>query len=189
VRVERLELAGTRPSDFRGQKGPKRLQGGPPVGLTVRRRIGVIFSATGYGGTQEAALGDWQVITPLVQSWLGQWAALLSNIPDAVMLAASLLPIALAVFSKRLIVLLVCILLAVTFFCALIAPSNVAVTLATSAYFGSVILAVSAIVSRRKAKVHRAEFARLREDVQHLLNAEHRRFLNKLGSSKKGGGD
>ena len=106
-------------------------------------------------------LGD---ITPLVQSWLGQWAALLSNIPDGVMLAALLLPIALAVFSKRLIVLLGCILLAATFFSALIAPSNVAVTLATGVYLGSVILAASGVVSRRKAKVYQAYlFARRRQ--------------------------
>ena len=60
-----------------------------------------------------------------------------------------------------------------------------AIALVGGAYVGSIILAVSGIVSRRKAKVHRAEFAHLREDVKWLLDAEHRRILKKVTSSSK----
>ena len=147
-------------------------------------------------GMQEAGFGNWQIVAPLVQSWLSQWAALLSKAPEAVALAAILLPVALAAFSKRLIVLLGCILLAVVSFCALVTPSDIAVTFATGAYLGSVIIAVSGIVARRKARIRRAEFARLREDVKHLredakhlLNDQQRRFLTSLKSSEKEGID
>ena len=147
-------------------------------------------------GMQEAGLEDWQIVAPVVQSWLSQWAALLSRAPEAVALAAMLLPIALAAFSKRLIVLLGCILLAVVSFCALVTPSDIAVTLATGVYLGSVIIAVSGIVARRKARIRAAEFARLREDVKllredvrHLLNDQQRRFLTSLKSSEKEGID
>ena len=139
---------------------------------------------------------NWQIVTPVVQSWLSQWAALLSKAPETVALAAMLLPIALAAFSKRLIVLLGCILLAVVSFCALVTPSDIAITLATGAYLGSVIIAVSGLVARRKARIRRAEFARLREDVKHLredakhlLNDQQRRFLTSLKSLEKEGID
>ena len=147
-------------------------------------------------GMQEGGLENWQIVAPVVQSWLSQLAALLSKAPEAVALAAMLLPIALAAFSKRLIVLLGCILLAVVSFCALVTPSDIAVTLATGAYLGSVIIAVSGLVARRKARIRRAEFARLREDVKHLredvkhlLNDQQRRFLTSLKSSEKEGID
>ncbi len=127
-------------------------------------------------------MADWQLI---VQSWLDQCAALLSKVPVGTAFAAILLPVVLAIFSKRVMVVLGCILLAVIAFSVFVAPSNTAVTLAAGVYFGSIILAVSGIVSRRKAKVHRAEFALLREDVKRLLDAEHRRILKKVTSSKK----
>jgi hypothetical protein len=107
-----------------------------------------------------------------------------------------LLPIALSAFSKRLSVLLGCILLAVVSFCALVTPSDIAVTIATGAYLGSVIIAVSGLVARRKARIRNAEFARLREEVKylredtkHLLNDQQRRFLTSLKSSEKEGID
>jgi len=128
-------------------------------------------------------LGDWQLVIPVVQSWLSQWAAFLSRAPEGAALAAMLLPIALAVFSKRLIVLLGCILLAAIAFCAFAAPSNIAVTLATGVFLGSLIIALSGIVARRTARVHQAEFASLQEDVKRLSDAEQRRFLRELKSS------
>jgi hypothetical protein len=140
-------------------------------------------------GCRRVRLGNLQLVAPLVQSWLSQWAARLSSAPEGVALAAMLLPITLAVFSKRLIVLLGCILLAVVSFCALVTPSEIAVTLATSAYLGSVIVAVSGIVADRRARVRRAEFARLRADVKHLLNDQQRRLLTSLKFSEKEGID
>ena len=128
---------------------------------------------------------QWQIVDWPFQSWLDQGAALLSKIPVGMALAALLLPVALAIFSKRWTVILGCTFLAVFAFCVFVAPSNMATALVGGAYVGSIILAVSGIVSRRKAKVHRAEFALLREDVKRLLDAEHRRILKKVTSSSK----
>ena len=130
-------------------------------------------------------LGDWQLLTPLTQSWLGQGTALASKIPEGVALAALLVPVALAIFSGRVFVLLGCLLLTTISFCALVAPANIPVTLAAGVYLGSVIIALSGIVARQKARARQAEFARLREDVERLLNDEQRHFLKGLRSSEK----
>ena len=132
---------------------------------------------------------DWQLIVPLLQSWLDQLAVLLSRVPQGITLAAILLPVALAIFSRQMVAVLGCILLAVTAFCALVAPSNTAVTLASGAYLGSLIIALAGIVARRKAgalEAIRAEFASLRKDVERLSAAEQRRVLIELRSSPKG---
>jgi hypothetical protein len=128
---------------------------------------------------------QWQIVDWPFQSLLDQGAALLSKVPVGMALAATLLPVALAIFSKRLTVMLGCTLLALIAFSVFVAPSNVATTLVAGAYFGSIMFAVSGIVSRRKAKAHRAEFALLREDVKRLLDAEHRRILKKVTTSKQ----
>jgi len=128
-------------------------------------------------------MGDWHLVAPLVQSLLSRWAAFLSKVPESVALAAILLPIALAIFSKRLIVLLGSILLALVSLCALIAPANLAEVLATGFYLGSLTIALSGIIARRRAKalqVLQGEVDRLRNDVNALSHAEQRRFMKEL---------
>jgi hypothetical protein len=134
-------------------------------------------------------LPDWQLIIPLLQSWLDQLAVFLSRVPQGIALAAIFLPVALAIFSRQIVAVLGCILLAVIAFCALVAPSNMAVTLVSGAYIGSLIIALAGIVARRKAgafEAIRAEFANLRKDVKRLSAAEQRRVLIELRSSPKG---
>jgi hypothetical protein len=137
-------------------------------------------------------LGDWHLTVSLLQSWLDQWAALLSKVPEGMALAAILLPVVVAIFSKRLIVVLGCMLLAVIAFCAIVVPSDMVVTLASGVYLGSLIIALSGVVARRNARVLQAEFAslreemkRLREDLKVVSDAGQRRFLMELRSSKK----
>jgi hypothetical protein len=120
-----------------------------------------------------------------VQSWLDQWAALLSRLPEGVAIAAILLPMVLAIFSRRMVVLVSCIIGAVIVFCTFVAPSYTAAILAAGVYLGSVIVALTGIVSRRKAPVLHADFAQLRQDVDNLLAAENRRFLSGLRGSKE----
>ena len=126
-------------------------------------------------------MGDWQLV-PLLQSYLDQWAALLSGLPEGIVLAALLLPIALGVFAKRVIVPLACMLLAAIAFCAVVAPTSIAVTLAMGAYFGSLIVAVAGMGARRRIAALRAELANLRADVDRLLSAEERHYLTQLRS-------
>ena len=128
---------------------------------------------------------DWHLVGPLVQSWLDQWAALLSRLPEGVAIAAVLLPVVLAIFSRRMVVLVSCIIGAVIVFCTFVAPSYTAVVLAAGVYLGSVIVALTAIVSRRKTPAVHADFVQLRRDVDNLLAAENRRFLSGLRGSKE----
>ena len=128
---------------------------------------------------------QWQIVDWSFQSLLDQEAALLSKVPMGMALAAIMLPVALGIFSKRLTVIFGCTLLALIAFSVFVAPSNMATTLVAGAYFGSIIFAVSGIVSCRKAKVHSAEITILREDVKQLLDAEHRRILKKVTTSKQ----
>jgi hypothetical protein len=130
-------------------------------------------------------LQDWHFVGPLVQSWLDQWAALLSRLPDGVAIAAILLPVVLAIFSRRMVVLISCVIGAVIVLCTFVAPSYAAVILAAGVYLGCVIISLVGIISRRKAAALHADFAQLRRDVDNLLAAENRRFLSGLRAPTK----
>jgi uncharacterized protein YqfA (UPF0365 family) len=86
----------------------------------------------------------------------------------------------LAIFSRRMLVLVSCIIGAIIVFCTFVAPSYAAVALAAGVYLGCVIIALIGIISRRKAAALHADFAQLRRDVDNLLAAENRRFLSGL---------
>lgn len=128
---------------------------------------------------------DWHLMGPLVQSWLDQLAALLSKLPQGLAIAAILLPVALAIFSRRTLVLVSCIIGAVIVFCIFVAPSYTALAVATGVYLGCMIIAISGIVSRRTAAVLHADFAQLRRDVDNLRAADDRRFMSALRFSRE----
>jgi cyanate permease len=118
-----------------------------------------------------------------VQSWLDQGSVLLSRLPEGVTIAAILLPVLLAFFSRRMVVLVSCIVGAVIVFLTFMVPSYAAVILVAAVYLASVIIALTGIVSRRKAPALHADFAQLRQEVNNLLAAENRRFLSGLRGS------
>ena len=61
-------------------------------------------------------LDDWQLIGPLMHSWLDQGAGLLSRVPETAALTAILLPVVLAIFSQRIIIVVGCLTLSVIAF-------------------------------------------------------------------------
>ena len=128
-------------------------------------------------------MDDWRLIGPIIHSWLDQGAGLLSKVPETVALAAILLPVVLAIFSKRIIIVVGCLMLAVIGFYVFVVPSNMAVTLAFGVYFGSLIIALSGIAAHRKAKSLQVELETLRKNVNDLMVADERRFLSELKSS------
>jgi hypothetical protein len=62
-------------------------------------------------------------------------------------------------------------------------------TVAIGVYLSAAIIAISVLVMLSRARGElarlRKDVAQLSEDVKHLLNAEQRRFLQELKSSKK----
>jgi hypothetical protein len=128
---------------------------------------------------------DLQLTIPLLQSWLDQWAGLLSRAPQEWVLGALALPALLAILGRRLMAALGCLLLVAIGFCALVSPSNATAVLATGLYVGSLIVALSGVLARRKAARFQAELASLRSDVNRILAAEESRFLSELRSSSR----
>ncbi len=125
-----------------------------------------------------------------MQSWLSQSAALLSG--SSAEAAATLLPGALAIFSKRLTVVLGSMVLALVSVYTLVAPFKMAQVIAIAFYSASLIIAVSGIVARQKARGLqneierlRREIARLRRDVNELSLSEQRRFLKELKEQER----
>jgi hypothetical protein len=131
-------------------------------------------------------LDDWQLIGPRMHSWLDQGAGLLSSVPESAALAAILLPVALAIFSKRIIIVVCCLVLSVIAFYFFVAPSNGPVTLAFGFYFGSLLVALSGIAAHRRARSFRVELERLKKNVNDLLAADEKRLLHQLKSSLEG---
>ena len=129
-------------------------------------------------------------IVPVLQGWLDQWVGFLSRLPAEFTLALLLIPIALAIVSKRGAVAIGCIILVLVAYLVFISPSNTAVIVATGFYIGSLVMAVSAIVAQRKSKSLRAEVAVLQSQVSDLAAAEQRRLLRDIRSrTKEGGGN
>jgi hypothetical protein len=115
-----------------------------------------------------------------MHSWLDQGAGLLLSAPESAALVAMLLPVVLAIFSKRIIIVVGCLMLSVIAFYFFVAPSNMAVTLAFGIYFGSLLVALSGIAAQRKAKSLQIELERLRKNVNGLLAADEKRLLHQL---------
>jgi hypothetical protein len=127
-------------------------------------------------------LDDWQLIGPLMHSWLDQGAGLLSRVPETVALAAVLLPVVLAIFSKRLIIVVGSLIFSLIAFYFFVARSNMAVTLAFGVYLGSLIIALSGIAAHRRAKSFQVQLEKLQRNVNDLLAADERRLLSQLKS-------
>jgi hypothetical protein len=100
-------------------------------------------------------------------------------------IVATLVPVALAIFSGRLTVVLGALVFALTSVCILLAPANAPEIVAIGFYLGSLIIAVSGIVAREKARALQTEIDQLRQDVNSLLIAARRRFVKELNDERE----
>jgi hypothetical protein len=128
-------------------------------------------------------LGDWQLTGPLMHSWLDQGAGLLSRIPETAAFAAVLLPVVLAIFSKRIIIVVGSLIFSLIAVYLFVAPAKMAVTLAFGVYLGSLIIALSGIAAHRRTKSFQVQLEMLQRNVNDLLAADERRLLTQLKSS------
>jgi hypothetical protein len=126
-------------------------------------------------------------VVSVLQRWLDQWAAFLTHLPEQFALALLVIPIALAIVSRHWAMAVGCTVLVLIGYLVFISPSNTAVIIGTGVYIGSLVMALSTILARRKEKNFRAEVALLQSQVKDLLAAEHRRLLRDIRSSAKEG--
>lgn len=115
-----------------------------------------------------------------MQSWLNQIIS--GIIPE---IAAILVPVVLAILSRRLSIVLSSLILALASVCILLAPAKAAEIIAISFYFGSVIIAASGFVAHRKADALQTQIDQLRQDVNSLSIASGRRFVKELNEDKE----
>lgn len=99
---------------------------------------------------------------------------------------ALVVPAVLALFSRRLGSVLGCVFLAAVGFCVFASPSNATITLASAQYFGSLVVALWAILARRGAATLQAEISTLRSDLDRLISAEETRALREMRSFSQG---
>jgi hypothetical protein len=138
-----------------------------------------------YWGSGEGEVNTWQLVVPLLQSWLDEWTAILASIPQAAVYCAVVVPVGLALISKQSLIVLGSLVLALTAILALAVPSDAIATVATGALLASILVAAAGIVRRRKDLAVRTEFDGLRLEVNHLLEARERRFLKELRAPKR----
>lgn len=92
-------------------------------------------------------------------------------------IAAILVPIVFAIFSRRLSVVFGTFVLALASICIFLAPLKAPEIIAISFYVGSLIIAASGIIARQKARALQTEIDRLREAVNNLSAAAERQLL------------
>jgi hypothetical protein len=130
-------------------------------------------------------LENWLAIVGTLQGWLDHWSGLLAKLPSELLLALAVLPIALALVSRQWTIVMGCIVISFAAFFVLISPPNAVVILAISLYLVSLVMAVSCIFARRKAKRFEVDFTTLRLHVRDLLESDQRRLLRDIRSPSK----
>src|SRR5262249_25360965 len=116
----------------------------------------------------------WQAVVAIVQERLERLAMFLSDLPPALLLALLLLPILLVVFSRNIVLGLICLIMVFAAGLIFIAPANAAFILAIALYVWSVFASLMAIITRRRK---RDDLTILRMQVGDLMAAEQRRIL------------
>jgi hypothetical protein len=120
-----------------------------------------------------------------LQPWLDRLDAFQPNVPKEIWLAAFFLPILLAMFSRRTIVILGSALTACIALFVVLDPTSVTLIVAISAYVGSILVAIFGIQNRRRESAANAELKILKSKVNRLNMEEERSFLVNLKAQEK----
>jgi hypothetical protein len=95
---------------------------------------------------------NWQAVVAIVHERLDRSAMFLSDLPPALLLALLLLPIVLVIFSRNIVLGLICLTMVFTAGLIFIAPADAALILAIALYVGSVFASLMGIISRRRKR-------------------------------------
>jgi hypothetical protein len=117
---------------------------------------------------------------------LAQAGQLFAEAPLGAILGLLAVPVLLAAVSRRLIAIAGTILLVVAVLVIVTAPALATTTIAIASYLGSLIIALSAIQTRRRHRATQAELAQLKAELNRLLEAETHRLLVELKSIQNG---
>jgi hypothetical protein len=105
---------------------------------------------------------------------------ILSEVPKVILILALVLPVVLALFSRRIVIVLGTLLILGTAVLFLVQPATHTMTAIASAYAGSILIAIFGIQSKRKSIANHAEFMDLRTELNNLRNAVERQYLADL---------
>jgi uncharacterized membrane protein YccC len=100
---------------------------------------------------------------------------------------AILVPVVIAIFSRRFTVVLGALFFALASVCILLAPANAAEIVAAGFYLGSLIVAIFGVIAHQKSRALQTEIDQLRKDVNSLSTAAGRRFVKELKENQKRG--
>jgi hypothetical protein len=131
---------------------------------------------------------DWVATLSLLQGWLDQWGAIVSRLSAELSMGLILPSVLLSILSRRWDVIAGSAILALSAFLVVISPPNVVSIISAGLYIGSLLLAVSALFGRRRARHLEGELAELRAQVNALSTSEHRRLLRDIRSSSRDAG-
>jgi hypothetical protein len=128
------------------------------------------------------------LIVAMAAEWL-EYVNIFLNLYPAVAFAALMLPIAISLISRSLLVVVGVLFLMAVALLALTGVPNLAAITIIASYVGAIIIALAAIRSRRRAQAVHADLIALRADVNQLLQAQSRRLLVELNSGKSDSGE
>jgi hypothetical protein len=117
-------------------------------------------------------------------AWLDKLAQGLNNAPLEIAVPALLLPIVLAILSRRVFVILGSLLLTLIVLVMLIRPALFETAVVVMAYLGSLIVALAGILEFRRTRAIQLQLAELRQDVNQLQSTEARRYIVELKENK-----
>jgi hypothetical protein len=124
----------------------------------------------------------------MAAEWL-EYVNIFLNLYPAVAFAALMLPIAISLMSRSLLVVVGVLFLMAVALLALTGVPNLAAITIIASYVGAIIIALAAIRSRRRAQAVHADLIALRADVNQLLQAQSQRLLVELNSGKSDSGE
>jgi hypothetical protein len=115
-----------------------------------------------------------------LHQWFDHLVSLLPIVPNEAWVAVLVLPIALALFSSRPVIVLGSVMAAAMSFFVVLQPHLVHLIFAAAAYVGGILVAIYGIQTKRADSATRAKIIDLESKVASLQSAEERRLFAEL---------
>jgi hypothetical protein len=117
-----------------------------------------------------------------LHQWFDHLVSFLPIVPKEAWVVACVLPIALALFSSRPIIVLGSVVAVAVSFLLVMQPHLVYLISAAGAYVGGILVAIYGIHTKRAESTMRAKLTELESKIADLHSAEHKRFIADMQS-------